>query len=485
MASIEKSDIPRCTHQLMKLVLFPSGPQHFFSYTESDKEVSLILDETHIPGFPEDTLDVCNVIWRAVQIEPGESGLDALEVVSQVSKPLADINVSIMQISTYDADFTLMPECDLTRALECLANTFPFSNNPLEDAGLNPSDLQSWEESFPTCPAKINSLQDALSVGAATTRGRQSSMMSMMEGCGDDRSRDARLCNGREDSGVGSEATSGASSGLNSGHGSHVLDTAIAGLDPSLLSSLSIKDGARATRGRHPFEADYPHRLRITSMEHGLMDQLAIRLLESIFFDNRDDRFFSFTQTDSTLSIIMDEATMSLFPDHTLNTQAGDWRLISIGDGPLGYDECGFVNEFSKPLGENGIGLFYLSSFSSDYILVNGQDFERTVACLEESAKIIAAASSSSPPMSPTEPAPSLTKGGQSHHSRHHYHHHHHHNHDHDSKSLRSIDTSSLSGTSSDVEPTELSPVSTTADSSDVDKVDEEAEAELVDGLSN
>ncbi|KAF9996280.1 GATS protein-like 3 [Entomortierella chlamydospora] len=168
----------------------------------------------------------------------------------------------------------------------------------------------------------------------------------------------------------------------------------------------------------------------------------------------------------------MDEATMSLFPDHTLNTQAGDWRLISIGDGPLGYDECGFVNEFSKPLGENGIGLFYLSTFSSDYILVNCQDFERAVACLEESARVIAAASSSSPPMSPTEPAPSLTKGGQGHRSRRHYH-----RHSHDSSSLRSIDTSSLSSTSSDVEPTELSPVSTTSESSDMDKAAEETEA--------
>jgi hypothetical protein len=50
-------------------------PQHFFSYTETVKEVSLILDESHLFGFPENTLNVCPVIWRAVQIEPGESGL--------------------------------------------------------------------------------------------------------------------------------------------------------------------------------------------------------------------------------------------------------------------------------------------------------------------------------------------------------------------------------------------------------------------------
>jgi hypothetical protein len=55
--------------------LHPRRPRHFFSYTETDKEVSLILDESHVADFPKDALNVCNVIWRAVQIEPGESGL--------------------------------------------------------------------------------------------------------------------------------------------------------------------------------------------------------------------------------------------------------------------------------------------------------------------------------------------------------------------------------------------------------------------------
>lgn len=197
------------------------------------------------------------------------------------------------QISTYDADFTLLPECDLTRALECLSQSFTISNNPLEDVGIEPSDLQSWEETFPMSPAEINSLQDALLLGATTTRGRQSSLMSMLDerhplGCdGEDEAR------GEEggDSGIGSEATSGPSSGLTSGHESHVLDTTTThDLDTVLLSTLSLKESARVTRARQqqqPFQAHYTHKLHITSMEHGLMDQLAIRLLESIFFDNR------------------------------------------------------------------------------------------------------------------------------------------------------------------------------------------------------
>ncbi|KAG0200865.1 GATS protein-like 3 [Mortierella sp. GBA30] len=330
----------------MKLVLFPSGPRHFFSYTETDKEVSLILDESHVSGFPDNALNVCNVVWRAVQIEPGECGLGTEDVVSQVSRPLADINVSIMQISTYDADFTLMPECDLKRALECLSSLFSISNNPLEDVGLQASDLKSWDKSYPLSPTEVTSLQDALLLDSVTRERR---------------------------------ASSGGS---------------VDGPDSSAMTSLSLDESsqspkpAKQTKARHPFNANYPHRLHITSMEQSLMDMLAIRLLQSIFFDNRMERFFSFTQTDTTLSIIMDDATMSLFPDHTLNTHAGDWRLIAIGDGPLGFDECGIVSEFSRPLSENGISLFYLSTFNSDYIMVNDHDFDQAVACLHEIARV-------------------------------------------------------------------------------------------------
>ncbi|KAG0326958.1 GATS protein-like 3 [Podila horticola] len=364
----------------MKLVLFPAGPRHFFSYTETEKEVSLILDESHLSGFPENTLNVCNVVWRAVQIEAGESGLGADEIVSQVSRPLAEINVSILQISTYDADFTLLPECDLERSLDCLSKTFKISNNPLGDAGLQTGDLGSWESTYPATPGGINSLQEALlHTSTYTSRGRQFSIKSDFES-------DFY----QSDSGIASEVHSGPSSAQVSGIGSHVMDN---NLEAS-LASLSLKDDvddstSSVTQSEltHPFKANFTHKLRITSMEPSLMDQLAVRLLESIFFDTRTDRFFSYTQTDNTRSIIMDEETLSRFPDNSLNTQAGSWRLIAIGDGPLGFDECGIVSEFSRPLSEHEIQLFYLSTFHSDYIMVNDQDFEDAVKYLEQTAK--------------------------------------------------------------------------------------------------
>ena len=142
-------------------------------------------------------------------------------------------------------------------------------------------------------PTEVNSLQDALALNASTLRRRQSSLLSMLETSGLRRNGGAAAGgagqSGSDDSGIGSEATSGPNSGMTSGHGSHVLDTTLQGLDPALIESLSLDDAAiKASQSRHhPFQVNFPHRLHITSMEHGLMDQLAIRLLESIFFDNR------------------------------------------------------------------------------------------------------------------------------------------------------------------------------------------------------
>ncbi|KAF9376740.1 hypothetical protein CPB97_010634, partial [Podila verticillata] len=206
------------------------------------------------------------------------------EIVSQVSRPLAEINVSILQISTYDADFTLLPECDLERSLECLSKTFKISNNPLGDAGLQAGELQSWEATYPATPGGVNSLQEALLHSSTyTSRGRQFSIKTdQFEG---------DFYQG--DSGIASEVHSGPNSGPNSGlvsgHGSHVIDQ---GLEASLMASLSLKDdiddstsSVTHTEFMHPFKANFTHKLRITSMEPSLMDQLAVRLLESIFFD--------------------------------------------------------------------------------------------------------------------------------------------------------------------------------------------------------
>ena len=121
-------------------------------------------------------------------------------------------------------------------------------------------------------PSGVNSLQDALSLNPSV--------------------RDRQLSIGT-DSGIASAAATAPSIDTSSHHSKNNEPSDL--VDPALISSLSLNDpdqeaiGSRenVVRARHPFKVDYPHRLHITSMEQSLMDMLAIRLLESIFFDNR------------------------------------------------------------------------------------------------------------------------------------------------------------------------------------------------------
>lgn len=194
----------------------------------------------------------------------------------------------IRQISTYDADFTLLPECDLERALECLSSIFSISNNPLEDVGLQSGDLQTWEKSYPMSPSGVNLLQDALSLNP--------------------RVRDRQLSVGT-DSGIASAAATAPNSDASSHPGKNNEPSDL--VDPALISSLSLNDPDQepicsrenVVRARHPFKVNYPHRLHITSMEESLMDMLAIRLLESIFFDNRYVPLFSLSRAHYTFGI--------------------------------------------------------------------------------------------------------------------------------------------------------------------------------------
>lgn len=54
-----------------------------------------------------------------------------------------------------------------------------------------------------------------------------------------------------------------------------------------------------------------------------------------------------------------------------LSLYSETWRVFSIGDQPLGYSESGIVHSISAPLSEHDTSIFYMSTFRTDYCLVN------------------------------------------------------------------------------------------------------------------
>jgi uncharacterized protein len=86
----------------------------FFSATRTSDELSIVCPEEHVP--PGIT---CECGWRALRFDgPFEFGL--VGVLASVAVPLAECEVSILAIATYDTDYVLVEESQLDLATQVL-----------------------------------------------------------------------------------------------------------------------------------------------------------------------------------------------------------------------------------------------------------------------------------------------------------------------------------------------------------------------------
>lgn len=95
------------------------------------------------------------------------------------------------------------------------------------------------------------------------------------------------------------------------------------------------------------------------------------------------DEFFFIGKTDQELSLVCQAEHV---PDNALNVDAG-WLAVRI-EGVLDFSLVGILSELSAILAEEKIGIFAVSTYNTDYILVKKEDFERAVEALEESGYV-------------------------------------------------------------------------------------------------
>ncbi|MGL1894633.1 MAG: ACT domain-containing protein [Spirochaetaceae bacterium] len=90
--------------------------------------------------------------------------------------------------------------------------------------------------------------------------------------------------------------------------------------------------------------------------------------------------FFSVTKTDQELSIICD-SDVSL---SCCGIKEKELRLIRVV-GFLGFNTTGIISSISDVLTKNDISFFAISTFETDYIMVQTCVFDRTVEALSVS----------------------------------------------------------------------------------------------------
>ncbi|UBV43644.1 ACT domain-containing protein [Deinococcus taeanensis] len=70
-----------------------------------------------------------------------------------------------------------------------------------------------------------------------------------------------------------------------------------------------------------------------------------------------------------------------------VTTQPG-WRALVL-TGPFAFTLTGILASVLNPLRDAGVGIFALSTFNTDYVLVAGRDLHRTVAALREAGHTV------------------------------------------------------------------------------------------------
>uniref|UniRef100_A0A8C7M5T9 Cytosolic arginine sensor for mTORC1 subunit 2 n=1 Tax=Oncorhynchus kisutch TaxID=8019 RepID=A0A8C7M5T9_ONCKI len=132
VASIAKEGIQICTHGLIKLAFLPSKTRcKFFSLTETPEDYTLIVDEEGFKELPEsEHLSVAEATWLALNVVSGGGSttnsqpIGVTKIAKSVIAPLADHNISVFMLSTYQTDFILVRERDLPMVMHTLSSEF-------------------------------------------------------------------------------------------------------------------------------------------------------------------------------------------------------------------------------------------------------------------------------------------------------------------------------------------------------------------------
>jgi len=93
--------------------------------------------------------------------------------------------------------------------------------------------------------------------------------------------------------------------------------------------------------------------------------------------------FFSITRTREELSILC--LTNSI---PSADRPLADWRVLKV-HGPFQFDELGVIENLASPLAAAAVGIFVISTFDTDYLLVQCKDIRKAIATLQSDGHTI------------------------------------------------------------------------------------------------
>ncbi len=90
--------------------------------------------------------------------------------------------------------------------------------------------------------------------------------------------------------------------------------------------------------------------------------------------------YFSITRTPDELSLVCPEDALPRDPPAGMRIERG-WRVLTVA-GPLDFALTGILLAIAQPLAEAGVGIFALSTFDTDHVLVRETQLQPAITAL-------------------------------------------------------------------------------------------------------
>uniref|UniRef100_A0A3B4ZLS0 Cytosolic arginine sensor for mTORC1 subunit 1 n=1 Tax=Stegastes partitus TaxID=144197 RepID=A0A3B4ZLS0_9TELE len=132
VTSISKNGLVNFTHPLIKLIFLRNRTRcKFFSLTETPENYTVVLDEEGFKELqPSEHLQVESSIWLPLNVvsngnaSSSSQAVGVTKIAKSVIAPLAQQHVSVFMLSTYQTDFILVREKDLSVVVSTLEEEF-------------------------------------------------------------------------------------------------------------------------------------------------------------------------------------------------------------------------------------------------------------------------------------------------------------------------------------------------------------------------
>lgn len=108
-----------------------------------------------------------------------------------------------------------------------------------------------------------------------------------------------------------------------------------------------------------------------------LQEELTVCKAEALSDVDTEADLLFLGKTDAEISVVCPTAQA---PRRTVAREDG-WRAFRVC-GPLDFSLVGVLAKITAVLSENGIGIFAVSTYDTDYILVKAAQFEKALAAL-------------------------------------------------------------------------------------------------------